>query len=218
VAQITCGFWKIQVFLKKFNPHEYKTNRTEERQNLYPLVCRRPAEILSHSGEFSTKIYDKRDDFNFKIINFSNMCSNIPASPAYGVYISPLISSALYIFTMWKSIVYYCLCRDGIYFDKILVSESLTEFGTALTTILPMLYMYCYKYCNSDSRNLWAVMKAGGLALKGGWNVKSYWKYGRKVSRIVIRYGQYRRKVSQIAKREWKYGRKASRIVKTHEK
>jgi hypothetical protein len=46
------------------------------------------------SGEFSTKIYDKPDDFNFKIIIFSNMCSNIPASPAYGVYISPLIRYA----------------------------------------------------------------------------------------------------------------------------
>ena len=40
------------------------------------------------SGQISTKIYDKRDDFNFKIIIFSNMCSNLPASPAYGVYIS----------------------------------------------------------------------------------------------------------------------------------
>jgi hypothetical protein len=36
--------------------------------------------------------------------------------------------------------------------------------GTALTTILPILFQYCYKYCFSDSRNLWAVMKAGGLA------------------------------------------------------
>ena len=34
------------------------------------------------SGQLSTKIYDKRDDFNFKIINFPNMCSDIPASPA----------------------------------------------------------------------------------------------------------------------------------------
>jgi hypothetical protein len=40
------------------------------------------------------KIYDKRDDFNFKIINFPNMCSNIPASPAYGIYISQLIRYA----------------------------------------------------------------------------------------------------------------------------
>jgi hypothetical protein len=36
------------------------------------------------SGQLSTTIYDKRDNFNFKIINFLNMCSNIPASPAYG--------------------------------------------------------------------------------------------------------------------------------------
>ena len=46
------------------------------------------------SGQLSTKIYDKRDDFNFKIINFPNMCSNIPASPVYGVYISQLIRYA----------------------------------------------------------------------------------------------------------------------------
>ena len=43
------------------------------------------------SGQISTKIYDERNDFNFKIINFPNMCSNIPASPAYDVYISQLI-------------------------------------------------------------------------------------------------------------------------------
>ena len=43
------------------------------------------------SGQLSTKIYDKRDDFNFKIIHFPNMCSNIPASPVYDAYISQLI-------------------------------------------------------------------------------------------------------------------------------
>ena len=46
------------------------------------------------SGQLSTKVYDKRNDFNFKIINFQNMCSNISASPAYGVYISQLIRYA----------------------------------------------------------------------------------------------------------------------------
>jgi hypothetical protein len=34
-----------------------------------------------------------------------------------------LTSLSLYIFTIWKCIVYHRLCRDGIYFDKILVSE-----------------------------------------------------------------------------------------------
>ena len=46
------------------------------------------------SGQLSTKIYDKWDDFNFKIINFPNMYNNIPASPAYGVYISQLVRYA----------------------------------------------------------------------------------------------------------------------------
>jgi hypothetical protein len=41
-----------------------------------------------------------------------------------------------------------------------------TELGAALTTVLPVLFKYCYKYCNSDSRKLWAVMKGGGLAFK----------------------------------------------------
>ena len=31
---------------------------------------------------------DKRDDFSFQIVNFPHMDSNIPANPAYGVYIS----------------------------------------------------------------------------------------------------------------------------------
>ena len=38
-----------------------------------------------------TKLYDKRDDFNFPIVNFPIICSNIPAAPAYGVYISQMI-------------------------------------------------------------------------------------------------------------------------------
>ena len=46
------------------------------------------------SGHLSTRIYDKRDDFNFEIINFANLSSNKPTSPAYGVYISQLIRYA----------------------------------------------------------------------------------------------------------------------------
>ena len=28
------------------------------------------------------------------------------------------------------------------------------ELGAALTTVLPVLFKYCYKYCYSDSRKL----------------------------------------------------------------
>ena len=37
------------------------------------------------------KLYDKRVDFNFPIVNFPFICSSIPAAPVYGVYISKLI-------------------------------------------------------------------------------------------------------------------------------
>jgi hypothetical protein len=40
---------------------------------------------------FRTKLYDKRDDFNFVIVNFPFIFSSIPAAPAYGVKISQLI-------------------------------------------------------------------------------------------------------------------------------
>jgi hypothetical protein len=46
---------------------------------------------IDSEGWLRTKLYDKRDDFNFSIVNFPFICSNIPAAPAYGVYISQLI-------------------------------------------------------------------------------------------------------------------------------
>jgi hypothetical protein len=45
-------------------------------------------------GNLTTKIYDKRDDFNFPIVNFPYLSSNIPTSPAYGVFVSQLIRYA----------------------------------------------------------------------------------------------------------------------------
>ena len=46
---------------------------------------------IDNEGRLRTKHYDKRDDFNFPIVNFPFICSNISAAPAYGVYISQLI-------------------------------------------------------------------------------------------------------------------------------
>ena len=44
--------------------------------------------------KLSTSLFDKRDDFNFPIVNFTFIGSNIPASPAYGVFVSQLIRYA----------------------------------------------------------------------------------------------------------------------------
>ena len=43
---------------------------------------------------FRISSYDKRDDFAFPIVSFPHMDNNIPANPAYGVYISQLVRYA----------------------------------------------------------------------------------------------------------------------------
>ena len=44
---------------------------------------------LSISNDIvSTKIYDKRDDFDFEIVNFPFLDGDVPRSTSYGVYIS----------------------------------------------------------------------------------------------------------------------------------
>jgi hypothetical protein len=39
----------------------------------------------------NTNRYDKRNDFTFPIVNFPFISNNIPAGPAYAVYISQLV-------------------------------------------------------------------------------------------------------------------------------
>ena len=46
------------------------------------------------NGIVSSKIDDKRDDFNFEIVNFLFLDGDVPRSPYYGVYISQLIRFA----------------------------------------------------------------------------------------------------------------------------
>ena len=50
---------------------------------------------LSISNDIvSTKIYDKRDDFDFEIVNFPFLDGDVPRSTSYGVYISQPIRFA----------------------------------------------------------------------------------------------------------------------------
>ena len=45
-------------------------------------------------GFISCKIYDKRDDFDFEIVNFSYLDRSVPRRAACGVYVSLLIRFA----------------------------------------------------------------------------------------------------------------------------
>ena len=73
--------------------------------------------IGSNNGQLYTKLYDKRDDFDFHIVNFPFLSSNILSSPSYGVYTSQLIRYA-------KS----CSCYDDLgYRHERLVDRLLSQ-------------------------------------------------------------------------------------------
>ena len=71
------------------------------------------------NGKLTTRLYDKRDDFNFPIVNFPFLSSNISSAPAYGVYVSQLIRYAPSLFKLsvlhgaWKS-AHYKVLEPGL--------------------------------------------------------------------------------------------------------
>ena len=65
-----------------------KTNNTVLEADFLDL------DIKIDNGKVCTKIYDKRDDYNFDIVNFPHLDGDVPRATSYGVYISQLIRFA----------------------------------------------------------------------------------------------------------------------------
>ena len=75
-------------------------------------------------GFVQTKIYDKRDDFDFDIVNFPFLDGDVPRSTYYGVYISQLIrfarvSSHVDVFNTRNKVLTAKLFRHGYRYHKI---------------------------------------------------------------------------------------------------
>ena len=69
-----------------------------------------------------TKIYDKRDDFDFDIMDFPHLDGDIPKWPAFGAYTSQLIRYA----RAWIKVKDFKLDVDEIEFDKL--DDFITKF------------------------------------------------------------------------------------------
>ena len=72
-------------------PTEHQLNKANSSDTEAPFL---DLNLSITNGIVSFKIYDKRDDFNFEIVNFPFLDGDIPHSPSYGVYISQLICFA----------------------------------------------------------------------------------------------------------------------------
>ena len=71
-------------------PTELQLNKAHSSDSEAPILDLN----LSITNGIASKIYDKRDDFNFEILNFPFLDGDVPRSPSYGVYISQLICFA----------------------------------------------------------------------------------------------------------------------------
>ena len=72
-------------------PTELQLNKANSSDTEAPFL---DLNLPITNGIVSSKIYDKRDDFNFEIVNFPFLDGDVPRSPSYGVYISQLIRFA----------------------------------------------------------------------------------------------------------------------------
>ena len=75
-------------------------------------------------GFVKTQIYDKRDDFDFDIVNFPFLDGDVPRSASYGVYISQLIrfarvSSHVDDFNTRNKVLTAKLLRQGYRYHKL---------------------------------------------------------------------------------------------------
>ena len=72
-------------------PTELQLNKANSSDTEAPFL---DLNLSITNGIVSSKIYDKRDDFNLEIVNFPFLDGDVPRSPSYGVYISQLIRLA----------------------------------------------------------------------------------------------------------------------------
>ena len=83
---------KFGDYVKEIYPSQLtieKANTSDDLANHLDLTF-----IIESNNQLYTKLYDKHDDFDFHIVNFLFLSSNVPSSPSYGVHISQLIRYA----------------------------------------------------------------------------------------------------------------------------
>ena len=74
--------------VKQIYPSELQLNKANSSDTEAPFL---DLHLTISDGFVSSKIYDKRDDFDFYIINFPFLDGDIPRATSYAVYVSQLI-------------------------------------------------------------------------------------------------------------------------------
>jgi hypothetical protein len=134
-------------FYKSIYPKELQLNKAN--------TCSTSTSFLDlnldiKDGVISSKIYDKRDDFNFQIVNYPHLDGNIPRIPSYGVYMSQLLRfaracSSLEEFNKRNRVITDKLLKQGYRYCKLRKTFSkfykrnlplINKYNTPLKTLL----------------------------------------------------------------------------------
>ena len=75
-------------------PSELQVNKINTSDTKAAFLDMLPLHLSISNDTVSTKMYDKRDDFDFEIVNFPFLDGDVTRSTSYGVYISQLIRFA----------------------------------------------------------------------------------------------------------------------------
>ena len=84
-----CGLFES--ILSEIYPPEMIVNNTNisvRKTNFLDLT------ISIYRGKFNVKLYDKRNDYTFDVINYPYLDGNIPKGQSYGIFISQLVRLA----------------------------------------------------------------------------------------------------------------------------
>ena len=114
-------------------------------------------------GFFKIKIYDKRDAFDFDVVNFPFLDGDVPRSTSYGVYISQLIqfvraSSHVDDFNTRNKVLTAKLLRQGYRYHKI--RKAFSKFYRRHFDIVSKYnvgFFFCKAFQNLTFMGTWCI-------------------------------------------------------------
>ena len=138
----------------------YKANTSDTKAAFLDLHLSSSYDIVS------TKIYDKRDNFDFEIVNFPFLDSDVPRSTFYGVYTSQLIrfaraSSHFADFNTRNKLLTQKLLKQGYWYHKLRKTFS-------------KIYRRYYDLISKFQTGLESLLRGSDFRLYEGSNLKTY--------------------------------------------
>ena len=133
--------------VNRIYPPELQLNKANTADTEAPFL---DLHLSISNGFVSSNIYDKRDDFDFDIVNFPFLDGDVPRSTSYGVYISQLIrfarvSSHVVDFNARNKSLTAKLLQQGYQYHKLRKTfskfyrrhyELVSKFNVGLKTLL----------------------------------------------------------------------------------